>query len=99
MRCAPAARRGFSPLDEELELLPGHLTPSLVEGLVRLGAWLPFEPAAAVLASFTNEAASEGNPGRRAAMGGAGNEAGETARGERMERERPAGAGTATVHG
>jgi hypothetical protein len=43
----------FSPLDEELELLSGQLTPSLVEGLVRLGVWLPFEPAAAMLASFT----------------------------------------------
>src|SRR2546429_7153498 len=42
-----------SILDEELELLPGELTPSLVESLVRLGTWLPFRPAARMLAHFT----------------------------------------------
>ena len=32
---------GFFPLDEELALLPGSLTPHLQECLVRLGAWMP----------------------------------------------------------
>ncbi len=42
MRSAPRVTRGFFPLDEELELLPGALTPSLVETIVRLGTWMPF---------------------------------------------------------
>ena len=33
---------GFSPLDEELALLPGQLSPSLHEAVVRLGSWIPF---------------------------------------------------------
>ncbi len=40
----------FFPLDEELELLPGSLTPHAHECLVRFGAWMPFEKAAAELA-------------------------------------------------
>ncbi len=45
---------GFSPLDETLGLLPGqHLTPRLVEGIVRLGAALPFGQVPALLAHFT----------------------------------------------
>jgi hypothetical protein len=45
----PLVKAGFSPLDEELGLLPGSLTPVLEEALVRLGAWMPFEPAARML--------------------------------------------------
>ena len=45
---------GFSPLDSELALLPGSLTPRLQESLVRLSTWLPsFAKAAAELAWFT----------------------------------------------
>ena len=43
---------GFSPLDEELELLAGGLPPSLQEALVRLGVWMPFEQAGAMLVEF-----------------------------------------------
>ncbi len=46
MRVARPAGRVFSPLDQELELLPGEYTPTLVEHLVRLGARLEFVPAA-----------------------------------------------------
>ncbi len=45
----PVARpvgRVFSPLDQELELLPGQYTPTLVEHMVRLGARLEFALAA-----------------------------------------------------
>ena len=45
MESAPPAARSFSPLDEELELLPGSLTPGLEEMLVRLGSWMPFGQA------------------------------------------------------
>ena len=42
----PACRAGIFPLDEELELLPGNLTPHGHERLVRLGAWMLYEKAA-----------------------------------------------------
>src|SRR5450759_1119178 len=42
MPYAPSASLGFSPLDDELQLLPGGLTPSLEESLVHLGTWMPF---------------------------------------------------------
>ena len=38
-----AAGRGFSPLDEELGLLPGELTPCGHESLVRLAGWMPIQ--------------------------------------------------------
>jgi hypothetical protein len=52
MASAPPVAAGFFPLDEELALLPGSLTPTLHEQLVRLGAWMPFGPAAKMLADF-----------------------------------------------
>ncbi|CAA9231502.1 MAG: hypothetical protein AVDCRST_MAG93-901 [uncultured Chloroflexia bacterium] len=54
MEFVRSARAGFFPLDEELALLPGSLTPRLQEGLVRLSTWIPsFAKAAAELAWFT----------------------------------------------
>lgn len=44
---------GFFPLDRELELLPGKLTPQGHEQLVRLSGWMPFERAVEVFADFT----------------------------------------------
>ena len=43
---------GFFPLDEELELEPGSLTPSLREDLVLLGSWMPFAAAGKLLGHF-----------------------------------------------
>jgi hypothetical protein len=48
----------FSPLDEELGLRPGALTPRLQEQLAQLGAWMPFVPAAQMLTRFTGVAVS-----------------------------------------
>jgi hypothetical protein len=48
----------FFPLDEALELLPGQLTPQLQEQVVRLGSWLPFQPAAQLFEAFTGVAIS-----------------------------------------
>ena len=45
MRSLRPVGRGFSPLDEELEVLPGRLTPQGHECLVRLSSWMPFEKA------------------------------------------------------
>lgn len=39
----------FSPLDEELGLVSGGLTPRGEEILVRLSAWMPYEPARELL--------------------------------------------------
>lgn len=54
MESAPPAPVGFSPLDEELGLLPGQLTPRLQEGLVRLSTHIPsFGKAAVEFAYWT----------------------------------------------
>lgn len=57
---------------------------------MRLGTWLPFEPAAALLASFSKVAVSEGTARRRMEQAGAAYEAVQTAQVEAAERELPA---------
>ena len=52
MESAPLAAGSFFPLDEELELLPGSLTPGLEEMLVRLGSWMPFAQAQGLLVDW-----------------------------------------------
>jgi hypothetical protein len=49
MPVARVVASGFSPLDEELGLLPGKLTPRLQQSVVRMGTWMPFERAAGEL--------------------------------------------------
>jgi hypothetical protein len=49
MSSAPTVARGFSPLDEELGLLAGQLTPTLQQHTTRLGAWIPFAKTAALV--------------------------------------------------
>jgi hypothetical protein len=46
------AGKGFFPLDEELRLLPGKLTPYGHERLVRLSGWMPFEEAIEMFEDF-----------------------------------------------
>jgi hypothetical protein len=41
---------GFSPLDERLQVLPPGWSPWVVEAIVRLGSWLPFEQVPEALA-------------------------------------------------
>jgi hypothetical protein len=52
--------KGFFPLDRELELLPGDLTPLGHEQLVRLSGWMPFERAGEMFRDFTGIAVSSG---------------------------------------
>ena len=52
MGSAALAAGSFFPLDEELELLPGSLTPGLEEMLVRLGSWMPFAQAQGFLVDW-----------------------------------------------
>jgi hypothetical protein len=49
MEPARTVGRVFSPLDEELALLPGTLAPRQQSHLVRLGSWMPFRHAGRVL--------------------------------------------------
>src|SRR5690242_19901069 len=49
MAPAPPVGWGFSPLDEELALPPGRLTPASHEHLVHLASWMPFARAAELL--------------------------------------------------
>lgn len=53
------AGRAFSPLDKELGLLNGELTPRLQESLVRLSTWMPFGRASKELKYFTRVEVSE----------------------------------------
>jgi hypothetical protein len=48
MAVARNAKRAFSPLDEELGLIAGDLTPKGHENLVQLGARMPFEQSCKV---------------------------------------------------
>jgi hypothetical protein len=63
--------RGFSPLDEELALLPGPLTPRLQETLVRLGTVLPFGRAARLFTHCTHTTVSESTARRLTERAGA----------------------------
>jgi hypothetical protein len=64
MPSAPTVARAFSPLDERLGLLPGGLAPHMQEMMVRLGSWMPFEPAVQLLEAFTGVCISK-STGRR----------------------------------
>ena len=48
----PACGGKFFPLAEELELLPGSLTPGLAELLVGLGSWMPFAQGQGLLVDW-----------------------------------------------
>ena len=81
---------GFSPLDQELALLPGNLTPRLQEALVRLSTQQPsFAKAAKELAFFTGATVHIDTARRRAEHAGAVLAAYETAEAARILREPP----------
>ncbi len=89
MRFAPSASRGFFPLDEELQLLPGHLTPSLQASLIHLSTWMPFPRAAKELHFLTHVTTTEPTVRRETEAAGAAYVAVQTAEVERVERELP----------
>jgi hypothetical protein len=90
---------GFFPLDEELALLPGNLTPRLQEALVRLSIQQPsFAKAAAELAFFTGATVHADTARRRTEAAGALLLAHETAEAAHILREHPtAPAGPDTI--
>lgn len=71
MGSAPPAERGFFPLDEELGLGAGHWTPQVEEWCVRLGTWMPFAQAAALLRELTRVEISEASVRRKTEAAGA----------------------------
>lgn len=81
--------RGFSPLDEELGLLPGKLTPRLQQSVVRMGTWMPFERAAGELEYLLGVELSEPRVRRLTEKAGAAMVRVQEADVERLEREAP----------
>jgi hypothetical protein len=81
---------GFSPLDEELGLLPGSLTPRLQEALVRLSTHIPsFAKAARELTWFTGAHVHPDTARQRTQAAGAHLVAYQTAEAARILRELP----------
>jgi hypothetical protein len=68
MPFAGHAGRVIFPLDEELALLPGGLSPNLAEGAARLGSWMPFGQASSALQYLAGARVSEATV-RRATLG------------------------------
>jgi hypothetical protein len=89
MACAPSVRRGFFPLDEELQLLAGHFTPSVYEGMTRLGIWMPFARAVKELEYFWRVSVTEPTVRRTTEAAGAAYVAVQTAEVELIERALP----------
>ena len=89
MRCAPAVGRGFFPLDEHLALLPGQFAPRVVEGIVRLGVWMPFERVPEMLAFFMGVTVSGETVRRLTEEAGVAQVAVETARVAMLEADPP----------
>ncbi len=80
---------GFSPLDDELALWPGAFSPTLVQGAVRLGTWVPFERLPELLRHFTGAQLSASTIQRLTETAGAAYEAVQTAEVVRLERDCP----------
>jgi hypothetical protein len=85
----PKCEMGLFPLNEELQLLPGHLTPSLEQSLVRLATWMPFEKAVKELHHFTRVTVSAPTLRRDAQAAGAAYVEVQTEQVERIERTLP----------
>ncbi len=90
MGSARSVGQAFFPLDDELALLPGTLTPSLQEDLVRLGAWMPFGRAAQELQHFRLVTVSRPTVERISEAAGAAYGASQTAEAQRIAQELPA---------
>lgn len=94
MPYAHPAERGFFPLDEELGLLPGSLSPYTHENLVRLGAWMPFEKASGLLSDILRVRVSKSMGERYTEAAGAAYVAIQTEEADEIEKQSlPAGQG------
>jgi hypothetical protein len=89
MWSAPPVERGFFPLDEELALPAGSLSPRLAESVVLLGTLIPFEQVPTTLAFFSRVALDEDTARRRTEAAGMALVRVENAEAERIERDCP----------
>lgn len=87
---ARSVGQGFFPLDEELALLPGALTPSLHETIVRLGARMPFGSVVQELTFLKHVTTTEATIRRQTETAGAAYVTRQTEEVERVERTLPA---------
>jgi hypothetical protein len=81
--------QGIFPLDEELELVPGRLTPRGHEHLVRLSSWMPFERATELMADMQGICVSPSMSRRNSEAAGAAYEELQKEEVERLEKEMP----------
>lgn len=70
MEPVPVVEWVFFPLDEQLELAAGSLTPTQEEHLVHLAAWMPFACAAQMLQALTGVQVSEATVRRHSEQAG-----------------------------
>lgn len=66
-----SAEQGFFPLDEELALLPGELTPRIEDHLAHLASWMPFRRGAQMLSRLLGVQISEATIRRHTEAAGA----------------------------
>ena len=90
MRPVRTAGQDFFPLDEELALLPGVLTPSLQETVVRLGARMPFREVVQELTFLKQVTTTEATVRRHTETAGAAYVAVQTEEVEQVEHTLPA---------
>lgn len=89
MRSARCVGRSFFPLDKELGLLPGNLSPYVHESVVRLGSWIPFGPTAEILKDLLGVQISKAQVRRATEAAGAAYVRVQTQAVEQIEREAP----------
>src|SRR5690349_10994331 len=89
MDTARTVAKAFSPLDNELALLPGRLTPLLQDHLAHLGTWMPFTKATRLLKCLTHTQVSESSAQRYTETIWIAYEAVQLAEVERSERDWP----------
>jgi hypothetical protein len=85
----PGAARDFFPLDEELQLVPGSVTPRAQEDLTHLATWMPFARAAQMLKRLQGIEVSEATVRRQTEHNGAAYVAVQEAEVARIEQEMP----------
>ena len=89
MPSALAVEPVFFPLDEELGLLPGALSPTLAAGVTRLASWMPFARATEQVTFFWGVRLSDATVRRQTEAAGAAYVAVQTAAVARLERDAP----------
>jgi hypothetical protein len=89
MRAVRLVGRSFFPLDEELGLLSGNLSPYVHESLVRLGSWIPFGATAEILRDVLGVQISKAQVRRMTEAAGAAYVEVQTRAVEQIEREAP----------